>query len=33
MHEDIHAGIVGNREVASKIINYIDEKEITNSWG
>ena len=32
MYEDIHAGIIGNKEVASKIINYIDEKEITNSW-
>jgi hypothetical protein len=32
MHEDIHAGIVGNKEVAAKIINYINEKETTNSW-
>ena len=32
MHEDIHAGIKGNELVASIIINYINEKETTNSW-
>ena len=32
MHEDIHAGIKGNELVASIVINYINEKETTNSW-
>jgi hypothetical protein len=33
MHEDIHAGIKGNQIVSEIIINYINEKENTNSWG
>jgi hypothetical protein len=32
MHEDIHAGIEGNQIVSEIIINYINEKETTNSW-
>lgn len=32
IHEDIHAGIKGNELVASIVINYINEKETTNSW-
>lgn len=32
MAEDIHAGIKGNSEVAKIIINYIDEKNNTDSW-
>ncbi len=32
MHEDIHAGIKGNEVVAKIVIDYINEKEITNSW-
>ena len=32
MHEDIHAGIQGNKSVADIVINYINEKETTNSW-
>jgi len=29
---DIHAGIKGNDRVAEIVINYINEKETTNSW-
>jgi len=29
---DIHAGLIGNKMVADKIISYINEKETTNSW-
>lgn len=32
MYKDIHAGIKGNELVASIVINYINEKETTNSW-
>jgi hypothetical protein len=32
MHEDIHAGIKGNKIVSEIIINCINEKETTNSW-
>lgn len=32
MHEDIHAGIKGNELVAKIVIDYINEKENTNSW-
>ena len=32
IHEDIHAGIQGNKSVADIVINYINEKETTNSW-
>jgi hypothetical protein len=32
MKEDIHAGIKGNEMVAEIVINYINEKETTNSW-
>jgi len=33
MHEDIHAGIKGNELVSKIVIDYINEKENTNSWG
>lgn len=32
MNQDIHAGIQGNKIVAEIVINYINEKETTNSW-
>jgi hypothetical protein len=32
MHEDIHAGIKGNKLVSKIVIDYINEKENTNSW-
>ena len=32
MHEDIHAGIKGNELIAEMVIDYINEKENTNSW-
>lgn len=32
MNRDIHAGIKGNQIVSEIVINYINEKEVTNSW-
>lgn len=32
MNKDIHAGIKGNQIVSEIVINYINEKEVTNSW-
>lgn len=32
IYEDIHAGIKGNELIAEIVINYINEKEVTNSW-
>jgi hypothetical protein len=32
MYSDIHAGLKGNKFVSEIVINYINEKETTNSW-
>lgn len=33
IYPDIHAGLKGNKFVAEIVINHINEKENTNSWG
>jgi hypothetical protein len=32
MHPDIHAGVEGNKQITKIVINYLDEKENSNSW-
>ena len=32
MYSDIHTGLKGNKHISEIVINYINEKETTNSW-